>query len=206
MNNFENLLIELEQKYSGGIYTTVRTKKSKKDIKLKHTGGDRMKSKNHNYSYDYNKFLEPLQNKKINLAEVGILKGSGLAIWSDMFHKDSRIIGFDIDTDIFNNNLNNLIELGAFTKSKPEIFTMDQWNDNTIFLKDILKNDKLDVVIDDGCHANETVLKTFKSFLPYLNKKFIYFVEDNWKAYSIFKSEYPQFNVYHRNKMIVITN
>jgi hypothetical protein len=30
MNNFENLLIELEQKYSGGIYTKLRTKKVKK--------------------------------------------------------------------------------------------------------------------------------------------------------------------------------
>ena len=83
---------------------------------------------------------------------------------------------------------------------------MDQWNDNTIFLKEILKNDKFDVVIDDGCHDNKNALITFESILPNLNKKFIYFIEDHHNPIAIFKKKWPHFNIYSKEKMMVITN
>jgi len=54
----------------------------------------------HGYGKCYAEFLKPLlmnlENQHITLVEIGILNGSGLAIWCDLFPR-ARVIGFDID-------------------------------------------------------------------------------------------------------------
>ena len=90
-------LVAKEMAY-GGIVENVRVGKisphdtrSPERLELGRTvgvmvGGDRMSPYAHNYAAQYSKYLKRFLNRHpITLVEIGILKGSGLAIWSDLF-------------------------------------------------------------------------------------------------------------------------
>ena len=64
------------------------------------------------------------------VAEVGILKGSGLALWSDLFSASARIHGFDKYLDTARTNLDFLGGRGAFAKNNTFLHEMDQLLDN----------------------------------------------------------------------------
>ena len=211
--SLEIRLNDLELKYGGLQKNIIRKVKSRFETnnRMLHTGGDRMNSMYHNYSKTYAKFMEDHIDSKLNIAEVGILNGIGLAIWSDIF-KNSNIFGFDIDTSIYYNNKNNLINRGAFQFKKPIINRLDQYLDNTEYIKEKLESiesnniiNKFDIVIDDGCHLNIPIIKTFESFLPHLSENFVYFIEDNKDAYLQIKESYPHFNFYFNDGISVIT-
>ena len=60
------------------------------------------KAKNYSIKYEkyfdvYDKSFDRFRNKKITFVEVGVLNGGSLEIWKDYFHKDSRIIGIDLN-------------------------------------------------------------------------------------------------------------
>jgi hypothetical protein len=209
IKNLEQELVKLEDKY-GGLVTNIKrnviSPHEPKGHYSIHQGGDRMlQSKTtHGYGIWYSKYMLPFINKKITIAEVGILNGSGLAIWCDIF-KEATIYGYDIDTNIFKENFKNLSKLGAFKKNKPYINSIDQWKDNSELLIKTSKGKKYDIVIDDGCHVTEANLKTFQSFLPHLSDNFVYFIEDNRKVHFELEKLYPQFEIFHHIEMTIIT-
>ena len=90
------------------------------------TGGDRMI--HHDYSHIYESYLEPFVQKSenIGLIECGILRGTGLAVWSKLF-PEATIVGLDIDLSHTQNNMENLISKGAFSESKPFLIEFDQF-------------------------------------------------------------------------------
>lgn len=140
------------------------------------TGGDRMYD--NNYAPIYAHYLGEFIKNKVNvIGEFGVLKGSGLAIWCDLF-EDARVIGFDIDLDHFSRNKERLIKKGAFSKNTPELFSYDQLLDGAELIDDILNGNKFDIVIDDGLHTIDAITKTFLSVAPYLSSSFVYFIED----------------------------
>lgn len=203
-------LEQLEQQFGGYIKDVKRTVISKKEKKLKyyavHQGGDRMKSKYHNYSKDYEKFLNSYiqqtgNSNHLTIAEIGILTGIGLSTWCELF-RDSTIHGLDIDTGIYKRNKAKLLKLGAFRYNEPIINDFDQFKDNKKFIKDNIGN--VDIVIDDGCHLDEAIINTFKCFEPYLASVFVYFIEDNQKVHKYFK-DMGKYDVYYRNQMTVIS-
>ena len=177
MEHLAKELEELEKKF-GGLVKVTRNIKSihePKNYNTHHQGGDRMNSQYHHFSKLYAKYLlEYLNKPNIKLAEIGVLTGAGLAIWCDIF-PTGNIYGFDIDPSNYVNNYKNLVKLGAFTQNKPAVYNFDQFDNNQEMLK--LINNKYDVIIDDGCHLDEAILTTFKSFIPNLNSKFVYFIE-----------------------------
>ena len=202
------ILENLEKKYGGLVQNVKRNIMSKyeKNYYSVHQGGDRMNSQYHNYSKYYSKFLDKYVKKdKINMAEVGILTGIGMAIWCDIFPK-AEIYGLDIDTNIFKNNYDNLIRLDAFTKNKPIIHNFDQYLDNRNNIAQISNNKKFSIVIDDGCHLDKAIIKTFISFLPNLEKEFVYFIEDNCNVHKFFRLNFPKFNIFYEDQMTIITN
>jgi hypothetical protein len=127
-------------------------------------GGDRISHRLHNYGRCYAQFLKPFVGvfDRLTLVEVGILKGSGLAIWCDLFPK-ARVIGFDIDLSNFQGNRKTLEQLGAFKKNTPELYSFDQLNATKAqtVLKEALGKECIDVAIDDGCHSIESIEITF---------------------------------------------
>jgi hypothetical protein len=77
----------LEIKYGGYITeipATIDASKVEKFYIGTLTGGDRMNVFFHDYSSKYSEYLSPLRQSDdlIRILEVGILKGTGLALWS----------------------------------------------------------------------------------------------------------------------------
>ena len=99
------------------------------------------------------------------------------------------------------------MQLGAFTAKMPTVNRFDQFEsieNNIKYLKKILANQRVDVVIDDGCHIKKTAVNTFESFRPYLSDNFTYVIEDQRLLWRHFKKTYPNFKVTgHRNLTIV---
>ncbi len=92
----------------------------------------------HGYAGDYSRWLRQFNhNDRLIVAEFGILRGNGLALWCDLF-PNARVIGFDIDIGHFERNQENLINMGAFSRNRPEVHEYDQFIENQDFLRDIL--------------------------------------------------------------------
>lgn len=198
--------------YYGGYINEVSTKSARKrafGVKgTKLTGGDRMSVLFHNYSDNYAEYLKPLRYSKntIKVLEVGILKGTGLAIWDDYF-ENKKIYGFDYELENIQQNMNNLIKLGAFRKELPTLKFFDQFADNSETLKVTFGVDKIDVVIDDGYHSDESIINTFNELQPYLNANFVYFIEDNANAWKQLSVMFPDYNFdYKDNNLCVVSN
>ena len=103
-------LIEYEKKF-GFEHFVERSKISKFDSTKRKSkfmrGNDRM-SNAHKYAEIYSEFLPDNANIII---ELGILKGTGLAIWCDLY-KHAKIIGLDIDISHYDEDF--LIKNGDF--------------------------------------------------------------------------------------------
>ena len=176
-------LIQREIAYGGYVSDVQRRKVSpfdrRSDLQLKFggmTGGDRML--HHGYAAAYARYLRPfLKKRALTIVEFGILKGTGLAMWCDLF-PNARVIGFDIDLSHFRQNQASLEALGAFRQNTPEIWEYDQFIESSRFLADVLKGHTIDVAIDDGFHSSETILTTWRSVMPHLSSEFVYFIED----------------------------
>lgn len=204
-------LVQSEIKYGGFVTGVKRNKISSSDPRKKEeilkggmTGGDRMY--NHLYAGRYAKYLNLVTRKgnPVTLIEVGILKGSGIAMWCDLF-PSSRIIGLDIDLSHVYNNMNFLKSRGAFKQNEPELYEFDQYEDNQQLLEDFLNGVTIDVFIDDGFHSMETILTTILSVLPHLAKEFVYFIEDNEEVHIQLKKLYPNFLIEYSNRLTIIT-
>ncbi|CAK8995008.1 unnamed protein product [Durusdinium trenchii] len=151
-------------------------------------GSDRMSGKKHDYSTCYVKFLNkwrkiveqsPEAFVPLLVAEIGILKGSGLAIWSDIFGCDARIHGFDMVLDNTKANMDYMKRHGAFVKNNLELHTINQMNDNTAIVEAIAAGKRFSFVVDDGYHTMKSIWLTFDSFRPSLHQSaFLYVVED----------------------------
>ncbi len=123
--------------------------------------------------------------------ECGILKGSGLAIWADLFpmHAGARIIGLDIDLSHYKLNFNNLMRIGAFKSGAPEVYEYDTYLDDSERLATILRGDKINVFIDDASHTDESILMNIKNVRKFLANDFVYIIEDNRTARQALKAD-----------------
>ena len=152
-------------------------------------GGDRML--HHGYARKYSEHLARFnEEEKLVIAEFGIFRGIGLAIWCDLF-SNSRIIGLDIDLSYMNENMNCLVKKGAFSRNQPELHRYDQFVHSEDLLGEILQGDTMDICIDDGCHFNEAIMCTMRSVMPHMSSLFLYFVEDNRSVLGEIEQEYP---------------
>ena len=199
----------LELKYGGYVTVppTINPAGTVKFEKVTHIGGDRMNVFFHGYSGKYSEYLSPLKQSKepINILEVGILKGTGLAVWSEYFDR-KQIYGFDYNLSNFEDNKENLLELGAFKDGLPITRFFDQFADNSETLRETFGDKKLDVVNDDAFHSDESIIKSFDELQPYLAEKFVYFIEDNKTAWKKLQTRYPSYNFgYNGNQLTVVT-
>ena len=168
------------------------------------TGGDRMTT--HGYAKWYSKHLQSFIENRFEpytIIEIGILKGTGLALWSTLF-PNARIIGLDIDLSHFLSNMHYLKKKGAFKDREPELYEYDQFEYNFWKVKNILGEDDPNILIDDGFHSSLTILNTIKDFLPFLSKDFVYFIEDNKKIFDEITNIVPNYKTYSYDRLNVI--
>lgn len=115
----------------------------------------------------YHNELHVFQDKKINLLEIGVQNGGSLEVWSKYFQKAKRIIGCDINEDC---------RKLSYSDKRIEVLIGDATNND--FCEKNFSSLSLDVIIDDGAHTSESVIKAFCLFFDRLKYGGKYIIED----------------------------
>lgn len=134
------------------------------------------KNRYHFYTQHYQKHFKPFKYKKINLLEIGVggyehplSGGESLRMWKTFF-PFAKIFSLDI----FDKSFLQEKRIKIFKGSQVDLdFLEDMCNQAGVF----------DLIIDDGSHINEHVIKSFEFFFPKLKKGGIYVIEDTQTSY-----------------------
>lgn len=202
-------LYELERKY-GGVERVKRRAVSPHDPRIRKArvveaipgsmlSGARFLPRT-GYADMYSRHLD--KSGRFVMVELGILLGVGLAVWSDVF-PEARIIGLDVDTSLFAKE--ELEARGAFRSNRPEVHFLDELGRcATMRLERILKGEKIDVMIDDALHDDNSILRALEIFLPFMADGFVYFIEDNGTVDQAVRDTYPHLSVERTGRLTVV--
>ena len=155
-------------------------------------GGDKFSY--HKYGAEYARHFDPLKDKRITIVEVGVLEGTSLAVWSDIFPK-GRVVGFDISLDAYNKRLPMLRELGAFKNKNVEVHQLDSTLPATQEAIKQLIPEKIDLFVDDGCHTTDCITATWANVLPSMKAGGVGLLEDNVLVHQTLRFKYPGLEV-----------
>jgi hypothetical protein len=130
----------------------------------------------HHYATHYQSHFKLMQNKKLNILEIGIggyedpkSGGASLRMWKAFF-PNSRIFGIDISDKKFHDEY------------RIKTFRGSQVDEQFLkYLADEIGS--VDIIIDDGSHFNDHVIATFKILFPLMSLNGIYVVEDLQTSY-----------------------
>lgn len=130
----------------------------------------------HSYTRHYSTHFRKFKFKKIKLFEIGAggynfpdIGGNSLRMWKRYFP-----FGSIFSIDIFDKS--------QFEESRIKIFMGSQTDE--VFLNKIFRQiGKPDIIIDDGSHINEHVIRTFEILFPLLKQGGIYVIEDAGTSY-----------------------
>lgn len=119
----------------------------------------------------YEKYFRYYRDEPVTMLEIGLYQCGSLDMWRDYFHRDSKIIGFDIDATCKFKASNNV-----------EVYIGDQNNEQ--FCKSLAKKyEGFDIIIDDGSHINEHQINSFTWLWPYVKENGLYMIEDVHTSY-----------------------
>lgn len=123
------------------------------------TGTD--KATYHGYTEHYERHLSELRDKPCLLVEIGVASGASIRMWEKWFTGEAFIAGIDIDPNCY------------FDTGNPnsEIFIADGTRDTCGF-------HDVDVVIDDGSHTADDIMRAFNLWWPRLVSGGWYVIED----------------------------
>ena len=134
------------------------------------------KANGHHYIPHYDHHLKKYRSKKITLLEIGVggydkpnKGGKSLRMWRDYFPY-AQIYSIDIH------------DKSAHEGKRIRILQGSQV-DEEFMRKLVDETGPLDVIIDDGSHINEHVIKTFELLFPHLKEGGTYAVEDTQTSY-----------------------
>ena len=130
----------------------------------------------HFYTQHYASHFAALRHKQLNILEIGIggnesstSGGESLRVWKTYFPK-SLIFGLDI------------IDKSGVDEHRIKCFRGDQ-SDEKVLQAVVDAIGKIDIIIDDGSHFNDHVIKSFKFLFPKMAADGIYVVEDTQTSY-----------------------
>jgi hypothetical protein len=160
----------------------------------------------HNYTKLYYQLFRDIQNKNLNIFELGLgtnnddvvsnmgvdgKPGASLRGWRDFF-PNSNIFGADIDKRIL------------FEENRIKTFYCDQTKPNEI--QKLWENEELkcefDIIVEDGMHSFDSSVIFLDNSIHKLKNNGIYIIEDIavdeinlWYEFSkTFEKKYPNFN------------
>lgn len=130
----------------------------------------------HFYTEHYQRYFENWRRKPLRILEIGVGGYSDLAagaaslrMWKRFF-PNSRVVGIDLH------------DKTVLSEHRLQILQCDQTDAEK--LGDIsMRYGPFDIVIDDGSHLNEHVIRTFQILFPLLNTPGYYAIEDLQTAY-----------------------
>jgi len=136
------------------------------------------KAKYHCYDEFYPDLLEKYLNKEnLTILEIGTYYGGSILLWEELF-PTAKIYTIDW-------NFNNLkVNLDRENITKIKISQTDPK------LKEILKDVKFDIIIDDGSHQAPDQIGTFELLSNQLNDGGVYVIEDIYPEH-IANKKYP---------------
>jgi len=119
----------------------------------------------HSYDDVYEELFRPYRESAKAVLEIGTRYGGSLRAWRDYFQV-AKIYGVDNgeEDELWTPIGSSRITVFRGDSTKPEI--QDK-------LEDIFQ-----IIIDDGSHAIQDQIETFKNLLPLLDKKGLYITED----------------------------
>ena len=118
-----------------------------------------------NYGDIYDRHFSPFRDQKINILEIGVLRGGSMRMWEKYFPK-ANIFGIDINEGC-----------QQFESDRTKIFIGDQ--SDVSFLRNIkAKIPKIDILIDDGSHRAKDQKTTFEEMYYHVRKPGVYLIED----------------------------
>jgi len=130
----------------------------------------------HWYTQHYQRYFAPLNNRRLNVLEIGVGGyedahggAASLRMWKAYFRK-SRIVGIDV------------YDKRHLSEPRIDIRQCDQ-TDSEALRRLSSEYGGFDIIIDDGSHLNDHVIKTFQMLFPLLRQNGIYVVEDTQTAY-----------------------
>lgn len=146
-----------------------------------------VRAHNHTYLDVYQHIFLPFKYEKINLSEVGILKGESLKIWYHYF-KNATIYGLDTfergnwaasmwrgcKLEEVEDNLSDFLDRVILS----QVNSCSENDDSREEFFNLLGGEKLHIIIDDASHELSDQVKTFENFIPHLHKDGIYIIED----------------------------
>jgi hypothetical protein len=130
------------------------------------------------YMEEWDRILSPYRVQPIRLLEIGIQNGGSLEIWGKYFPQAEKIIGCDID---------EACRKLQYEDSRIAIVVADANTDEGE--NQILQHSaSFDLILDDGSHHSDDIIRSFIRFFPLLNDDGIYLVEDlhcsYWQDYN----------------------
>lgn len=147
----------------------------------------------HDYLKRYNFHFYPIREKIKKVLEIGVDRGESLSMWKEYF-PNAEIHGLDINKECM-----------KFNEDRIKIHIGDQ-SDQTFLDKFGEENKFFDIIIDDGSHIHDHIIKSFTSLYPYLNNSGYYVVEDvinNYETTNFFTRYAFGINYYPTNKATV---
>lgn len=114
----------------------------------------------------YDRHFSPYRGKEITMVEIGVFHGGSMAMWSEYFGPQAKIIGVDISE-----------RAKQFESDNVQVFIGDQ--EDPVFLNELLERiGPIDVLLDDGGHTVGQQLVTFRELWPAIKPGGIAMIED----------------------------
>lgn len=127
----------------------------------------------HPYTGPYSLLFEPLRHKSIKFAEIGVFRGSSLAVWREFFTQ-ARLYGFD-------NDAANLEHIAKMPLRNTTLGLMDSSQKQSIqagLAAITADSELLDVVLDDASHDPHDQCEMIRSALPFIKQGGLLIIED----------------------------
>ena len=138
------------------------------DLAIKYGTDKQLKPGGHGYTKYYYEQFKHLKDDSLILLEFGVHKGASLKMWSEFF-KNGAIIGVDDGSS------------GDLLKDYPDhrnITFMERSQSNLLDLNYLTKITRYNIIIDDGSHYSQDIVKTFQTMFMSLAPQGIYVIED----------------------------
>lgn len=125
------------------------------------------------YLREWDRILYSYRELPIRLLEIGIQNGGSLEIWAKYFPRAEKIVGCDIDE-----------ACGKLHYEDGRIAIVVEDANSDEGERQILQlAESFDVIIDDGSHRSDDVIRSFFRYFPVLKEDGIYLVEDLHTSY-----------------------
>ncbi len=171
--------------------------------RIVNSGGDKMSFDRNAYAPAYARIMQRWVGQAPLLVELGAFRGSGLAVWCDLF-PEGRVIGLDVSLQHFNQNVDNLRSRGAFSAYVPQVLQFDAYEPDADAVRRALDGRTIDVFIDDGPHKEAPSCLVAERLRPLLSHPFTYVIEDVDGIYDCLRRIFPDSDIQQVARGLVV--